>query len=430
MVHIPFLWYSESNNYGGVCMNTSYITVAAQNSTDDFRQAANYVCTGKHDELTIQKAIDDCIRTDKNLYFYNGVYHIDGFCDFGDGGPHTALCFPNAHREIRVIGENHEYGFQQSFRNGVVLYVAAEALGTISDAGADVLRSTWTPFGIQNGANLHIENLAVVLANNQHPIRCIDLRRTDRVEVKNVSLISYGEELETVGAGLSIPPSVPAIGCIGLTMTDGSNYDYSNYINVQAWGFDEGIQVGGEHVVCINCGAAIGRYGFTFGNYASGCGSNHPITLINCLDERNIHLPYFGKWCGDNATTGERLIGEQEVTLISFNIERVEKQTPGGKLGDLMREEIPGTWKGNIDFTAQCAWNSTNSKDFQLWENDGSGSGIKTRNNCHKTVCTTAERLSYYPTLGQQIFDTDLNKMVICIDPQQKKWVDFNGNAL
>ena len=95
-----------------------------------------------------------------------------------------------------------------------------------------------------------------------------------------------------------------------------------------------------------------------------------------------------------------------------------------------MREEIPGTWKGNIDFTAQCAWNSTNSKDFQLWENDGSGSGIKTRNNCHKTVCTTAERLSYYPTLGQQIFDTDLNKMVICIDPQQKKWVDFNGNTL
>ena len=73
MVHVLFLWYSESNNYGGVYMNTSYITVAAQNSTDDFRQAANYVCTGKNDELTIQKAIDDCIRTDKNMYFYNGV---------------------------------------------------------------------------------------------------------------------------------------------------------------------------------------------------------------------------------------------------------------------------------------------------------------------------------------------------------------------
>jgi hypothetical protein len=30
--------------------------------------------------------------------------------------------------------------------------------------------------------------------------------------------------------------------------------------------------------------------------------------------------------------------------------------------------------------------------------------------------------------LGQQIFDTDLNKMLICTDPATKKWVDFNGN--
>ena len=27
----------------------------------------------------------------------------------------------------------------------------------------------------------------------------------------------------------------------------------------------------------------------------------------------------------------------------------------------------------------------------------------------------------------ENIFDTDLNKMVICIDPGLKKWVDFNG---
>ncbi len=57
-----------------------------------------------------------------------------------------------------------------------------------------------------------------------------------------------------------------------------------------------------------------------------------------------------------------------------------------------------------------------------------SGKGFKTRNSCHKLVCDTKERLSYYPMLGQQIFDTDLNKMLICIDPATKKWVDFNGN--
>ena len=226
--------------------------------------------------------------------------------------------------------------------------------------------------------------------------------------------------------GLGTPPPVPQKGCIGLTMTDGSNNSYSNYINVQTYGFDEGIQVGGEHVVCINCGAAVGRYGFTFGNYKTNCGSNHPITLINCMDERNINLPLFNM-CGDSDGKGGRLQGKQEVTMISFNMERVEKQTPGKKLGDLMKEVYPGTWSGNIDFTLQPAWCHLNATNFQLWENDGSGSGIRTRNICHKNVCSTKERLSYYPTLGQQIFDTDLNKMLVCIDVKNKKWVDYNG---
>ena len=96
--------------------------------------------------------------------------------------------------------------------------------------------------------------------------------------------------------------------------TDGSNNSYSNYVNVQTYGFDEGIQVGGEHVVCINCGATGGRY---------------------------------------------------------VNMKRVERQTPGGKLGDLMREVYPGTWRGSIDFTLQPDWCCTNSVDCPIWENDG-----------------------------------------------------------
>lgn len=144
------------------------------------------------------------------------------------------------------------------------------------------------------------------------------------------------------------------------------------------------------------------------------------------MDERNINLPLFNM-CGDGDGKGGRLQGKQEVTMISFNMERVEKQTPGKKLGDLMREVYHGTWIGNIDFTLQPAWGHLNATDFQLWENDGSGSGIRTRNSCHKNICSTKERLSYYPTLGQQIFDTDLNKMLVCIDVKNRKWVDYNG---
>jgi hypothetical protein len=412
-------------------MNIDFIYVAASNSTEEVKRNADFVCEGKHDEHVIQKAVDACIEKNKNLYLFNGIYRIDGFYDFRDDGPRTAICLPLAHREFIFKGQNHEYGFQKRYDNGVVLYVSEDALNSIEGESVDVLRGCWTDLGIQNGSSLNMENIAVILANNRYPIRCVDLRRTDRVEVKNVSLISYGDAMiEKKHVGLNVPPPVPAEGCIGLTMTDGSNYDYSNYTNVQAWGFDEGIQVGGEHVVCINCGASIGRYGFTFGNYESNCGSNHPITLINCLDERNIHLPLFGKWCGDGDGKGGRLIGGQEVTMISFNVERVEARTPGGKLGDCMREEIPGTWCGNIQYTVQSAWCCTNDVDFKLWESDGSGSGFVTRNNCHKTVCNSAERLSYYPSLGQQIYDTDLGKMVVCTDPDRKIWVDYLGNKV
>lgn len=406
----------------------AYITVAPSDYSG--KKKADLVCNGRHDELVIQGAIDRAIAENSNVMLLNGVYHIDAFYDhYGDNGPLAAICVPNKWRELRLIGENHEYGFQKSFRNGVVLYVSPKALQGIRSE-TDVIRGQWTKAGIQNGSSLAIENLAIVLAENQHAIRCIDLRRTDRPELKNITLVSYGDLIgEQSKNGLQTPPPIPAYGCIGLTMTDGSNNSYSNYTNVQTYGFDEGIQVGGEHVVCINCGAAIGRYGFTFGNYDTHCGSNHPITLINCMDERNIHMPLFNR-CGDSDGAGGWLQGEQEVTLISFNMERVAERTPGGKLGDPMREVHPGTWRGTIDLTVQPAWCHKNAIDCQIWKNDGSGSGIKTRNNAHKAICSTAERQSYYPTLGQQIFDTDLGKLVLCIDPAAKKWVDALGNPV
>lgn len=402
-----------------------FITVAPANYSGE--TAADLVCNGKNDELVIQRAVDLSVEQNKNVLLLNGIYHIDGFHNpYNDNGPKTAICIPNTWREIQLLGQNHEYGFQKKYDNGVVLYVSGKALEEI-DGEADVIRGKWTGQGIQNGSSLRMENIAVILADNQHEIRCIDLRRTDRVEVKNITLVSYGDKIDkNSDYGLGTPPEIPKKGCIGLTMTDGSNNSYSNYVNVQTYGFDEGIQVGGEHVVMINCGAAIGRYGFTFGNYESDCGSNHPITLINCMDERNINLPLFNS-CGDADGKGGRLQGRQEVTMISFNMERVEAQTPGGRLGDLMKEVYPGTWRGNITFTLQPAWCALNSVDCRIWENDGSGKGIKTVNSAHKTVCTTKERLSYYPMYAEQIFDTDLNKMLLCIDPEERRWVDFNG---
>lgn len=43
---------------------------------------------------------------------------------------------------------------------------------------------------------------------------------------------------------------------------------------------------------------------------------------------------------------------------------------------------------------------------------------------------TTEERLRYHPQYGEQIFDLTLGKMVLCIDPEKRKWVDFNGGEV
>jgi len=116
--------------------------------------------------------------------------------------------------------------------------------------------------------------------------------------------------------------------------------------------------------------------------------------------------------------------------MISFNCERVAEHAPGRKLGDLMREVRPGTWRGNISFTRQPKWNAINSVDEPIWAEDGSGVGFVTRNNAHRSACGTVERRSYYPQYMQQVYDTDLNKLLICTDPAKRLWRDALGNVV
>ena len=170
-----------------------WITVAPGDYAGDVK--ADFHCSGVHDEHVLQAAIDRAVADNKNVFLLNGVYHMDGFRNvYGDGGPLTTLCLPNTWREIRIIGENSEYGFQKDYRNGVVLYVPEEALES-APGEKDVLRGQWTNAGIQNGSSLCLENISVVLADNAHPIRCIDLRRTDRAEVRNMTLLGYGDAI-------------------------------------------------------------------------------------------------------------------------------------------------------------------------------------------------------------------------------------------
>lgn len=395
------------------------LTVAASDTRTTDKNNADFICSGKNDELTINEAIKTAANEGKIVYLLNGVYHIDAFYDFGDDGPLAAICIPALYKEIAIIGQTYSF---EANREGVQLDVSEDALNSIEGGEYSVLRTQWKERGLYSGGVLKLENIVMTLAHNQKPIRCVDLRRCDRVEMKNVRL--RGRK-DTSYLGVS---QLAAPGCIGLTMTDGSNNAIVRYDNISSGDFYEAIQVGGEHVIMINCAAVHSFYGYTFGNYGFNCGYNHPITMINCCDERNVNLPLFNE-CGDYSRDGKKLIGGQEVSMISFNIERLASQTPGGVLGDAMREVHPGAFCGRIEYTLQPDWSHTNEVGFKLFEN-GSGLSFRAINLVHKTVCTTEERQSYYPSLGQQIFDTDLNKLLICINADGKIWVDANGNVV
>ena len=47
-----------------------FITISAYDTGDEIKATADIVCSGKNDELTIQKAIDECVKQGKNIYFF------------------------------------------------------------------------------------------------------------------------------------------------------------------------------------------------------------------------------------------------------------------------------------------------------------------------------------------------------------------------
>ena len=413
-----------------------WIKVAAAGSSAAAKANADFVCKGTNDQIILQAALDRCKMEERDLFLFNGVYMIDAFSERADKGPRAAVCIPNMKRYFVMKGQSFfQAGWNTSPSNGVILYARSSIWPTAGDDVPSVLRGEWTRNGIgsMQGGGLRIENICVFICDSQHPARCVDLRCNDGVDVKNMRLRGIGDRCMRGDSWPYTkfgPLPMPHFDSIGITMTGGSNIPLARYDNIHATGFGQAFQAGGEHVICNSCLSSYNLYGWTFGNYRfglpMGAADNHPIVLINCGDEQSVHLPLFTK-CGDN---GGRIHGLQSVTMIGMNFERVPGQTIGGKTGDNMRETIPGTWRGHIEYTMQPQWNATHGVHQALWEEDGSGSGFETRNLAHKLVGTSAERRKYYPQLGQRYFDTDVGKLLICTDPAKRKWVDAMGNQV
>ena len=184
--------------------------------------------------------------------------------------------------------------------------------------------------------------------------------------------------------------------------------------------------MGGEHVIGINLSGIWNVYSYTFGNYPWKDVFLHPITLINCCDERSVNMPLFA-YCGTNKNNAH---GGQQISLIDFNMERTPEHTPGGVLGELATELVPGTFHGDISYTIQANVSSGGNRADQKFWKDGHGQRFISRNSVHKLACGTTERNGYAPNYLQRIWDTTLNKEVICVDTANKTWKDAMGNIV
>lgn len=400
-------------------VNTT-IYVACSDAPETQKSSADVVLTGTNDELELQSIINTlCHNGGGKIKLSRGTVFIGSFPNKETNlDDYVALLIPQG-TPCTVAIEGDVLGMASG---GTAFLITSDCYAGLDSAKQyTVIRGGHRTYPFNSNLSFRMHDVRIDLPWNQKPIRCIDCLYFNQVFIERVTMSAFKNGY---GDGWNVdtrtPPAVAVVGCEGLRATGGSNYGIlDDYRNVFATGFHKGFRLSGEHLVGINLSAIFNVYGYTFGDYTYAGGSIHPITLINCCDERNVNLPLFVM----NGDTGHGA-GNQAITFIDFNVERIAEYTPGGELGNYAVEQTPGIFRGEIQYTIQDEYGGHgNTVSIPFWAN-GSGRGVKSRNQAQLQACDSVTRKSYAANYMQQIYDTTLNKMLIF---DGSKWVDMNG---
>ena len=406
------------SSYAGRFDEKRVFTIAASNSTKADKKVSDYVCDGVTDASLITSVIDKLVANGiggkivfkQGRYFMNEITRNDACIDIalGESNALIELC-------SEITDKNYIGGASQDGYNGAQFYMTKELYDSLDPSRqykiVNCSAARW-----QGG--VVVENIGIILHSNQKPIVAWDMYAfCGMCRMTGLHANAYS------GSSVSVsrPPTLAVEGCIGLrTLCDTAAGPSGNDDrNVLMKGFYEGFAINSEHNLFIQAAAVFCVYGYTFDHYwkTTKGAEQHPNVLIKCIDERGVHLPRFY----DNPRG-------QATVMIAYSTERKPVNTPGGVLGEYMTEEVPGQHCGTITYTMGGRQND-NCVDIPLWA-PGHGHGFRTLNLLHKQACTTAERLSYTPNFMQRIWDTDLNKEVICVDESKPLWVDAMGNLV
>ena len=301
---------------------SNQVIVAASDTLPMYQENADFVCTGTHDEAVLQKALDRAAElTCGTVLLLDGHYRIDGFPEKDGDGGRAALVIREESLNLNFRGMTGE--------KSPVIEVTRKALDSIREGDRiSVITVGKRPIN--------------TLVNNFSDFR-MTIQGMDKplVAINNYySGASIRERIRLFCTGYG-PGVMPVPGLIGIRCSRGNpNGTGQQMDNLGVFGFYEGYQMGGEHIVAWGLLTRNCYYGYTFGNYEYDAGvMEHPLTLINCCDELMSCLPLFNR-CGNWERKNYR--GLQEIDLIGFNIELRPLENP--TLSEVVpaREVTPG----------------------------------------------------------------------------------------
>ncbi len=381
------------------------IRIAAANSSMKDKECADAICSGKQDEQLINAQIER-LTTGGTICFSDGDYYLDSF-SYGDN---TAIFFGynngNA-RVINLVGDTENKAYNTHF--GVCFHVTKAAIDSCS--GEETYRvfagteqrpeAPGAFFTMTYVNNVNFSNFYLYLYDASKPVIGIDCSRFGASEIHQVGVLT---EQFFDDRFLHRKPASPCVGCIGIRTCNSSNDEMARMgidttdVGGLYLGYDF---IGADHMILRNCFAARCCYGFSF-----DC-SHKTITLLNCADEGNTHLPLFK--------------GHGQISMVDFNIERFNADyipdDPTGNTAPYAMETEPGRWHGFISYTLQGgAFGVTH-----FWEN-GHGRNFTTINLYHERNSRPT-----YPEYLENYFDTGTNKMLIWTG---EHWVDAMGNIV
>lgn len=381
------------------------IKIAAANSSEADKKRADAVCLGQYDELVINEEIKK-LTYGGTIKFLDGDYYIDSFPEKHN----TAIFFDYNNGIARVINiegdtENKTY----NTRFGVVFHVTENALNSIPEGeearvfGGEDERPEAVDcyFRYTHVNNVNFSTFYIMLNDAQHQVVGIDCRHFGGSEISVVGVYTeqYFDDRYT-----HLKPATPKKGCIGIRSCHGSNDEMARLgiDNTTVGGLYTGFEFCGiDHLIMRNCFAARCCYGYVF-NYM-----DKTMTMINCCDEGNTHMPLFN--------------AKGRLTAIDFNLERFDSayipDDPDGNTEPYAAETEPGGWHGFISYTLQGRAFGVD----HFWKN-GCGRNFKTVNLFHELSVRP-----HSPEYLETYFDNELNKLITWTG---EKWVDAMGNEV